>query len=136
MNDEKKSHHVAWADRVGYHKILYQDIFACSATYGTELYPQAVWRLYNDILNIKGDGPKLKDEVNKYLETEWYPKRDETLSKSEAADSGDQSVINEELERIERIMLPDLCYFIKQLLEDYGFGTYKGEYGGEYDTWS
>lgn len=139
MNDEQKKdekkHHVAWADRVDYHKILFQDIQACSVAYGMENYTSAVWRLYNDILNIR-DGPALKYKVNEYLDKVWYPKRDVLLGNSEDAKSGDLSVIEEEIMRIETNMMPEFCYFMKQLLEDCGFGTYKGEYSGEYDTWS
>ena len=133
MNDEKK-HHVAWADRIGYHKILFQDIQACSMMYGTEEYPKAVWRLYNDILNIK-DGPALKDMVNKYLKEKWAIKRYKVLSSNEELRCGDLSVERDIIDDINGEMMPELCYYIKQLLEEYGFGTYKGSYDGDYDNW-
>lgn len=133
MNDEKK-HHVAWADRVGYHKLLFQDLQACSISYGTNYFHKAVWRLYNDIVNIK-DGPALKDKIDKYLEEVWIPKRNKKLSKNDELEYGDLSINKDIMDEITSEMMPELCYFIKQLLEDHGFGTYKGEYDGEYDKW-
>jgi len=126
MKDADKSHHVAWADRIGYNKLLFQDIQACSVAFGTEAYSNSVWRLYYDIVNIK-NGPALKDKIDEYLNNEWYPKRDEMIRKSDAVATGDMSVINEERDNIVRQMMPGFCFYMKQLLETNGFGFYESE---------
>ena len=121
MNDDK-SHHVAWADRVGYNKLWFQDIQACSVAFGTEYYPNAVWRLYYDIVNIK-KGPQLKDEINDYLKKEFYPQVEKMVVERFKNDPN----LNYDFERTdaENLLMPEFCSYMKQLLEDNGFGFYE-----------
>jgi len=127
MNHESKSHHVAWADRIGLNKIWFQNIQACDISFGTEHYPNAVWRLYYSIVNIK-NGPALKDIIDTYILEEWEPSIERKVAawiESHPFESSDPANISFERSQIRNEKLPDLCYFMRQLLEDYGFGFYE-----------
>jgi len=126
-NPSSGSHHVAWADRLDYNKILHNDIEACSQTYSTEEYHDMVWRFYDDMLNIK-DGPPLREMTNTYIKNNWRPAIQKELLEwinEHQFDAHDPQMIQIEREKIEREHMNELCYFMKQLLEDNGFGFYK-----------
>ena len=121
------SHHVAWADRVEYDKLWFRNIQECDETYGTDLYEKSVWRLYYSIINIK-DGPQLKKLIDDYLNNEWLPYIDnkiEEWKKNNTFECEDENLEMLERQHIMSERLPDLCYFIRQLLNDYGYGFYR-----------
>lgn len=105
--------------------------------FGTEDYAISVWGFYYDIVNIN-NGPKLKDKLNDYIKTEWRPEivnKLEVWKKKNPHEAMDPGNVEFESICIEKEMLPELGYFMKQLLEDNGFGFYKSEFDGEYDKW-
>lgn len=121
------SHHVAWADRVEYDKLWFRNIQECDETYGTDLYEKSVWRLYYSIINIK-DGPQLKKLIDDYLNNEWLPYIDnkiEEWKKNNTFECEDENLEMLERQHIMSERLPDLCYFIRQLLNDHGYGFYR-----------
>ena len=124
--EESKSHHVAWADRIGLNKTWAKAIERIWATYGTNDFSKAVWGLHVILINIK-NGPQLKKETNQYIEKlrQNKYKRLEPYDDTYAYDS--ENII------LEDEMLPLLANFMIQLLEDNGFGMYKSEFDGEYD---
>jgi len=127
MNSETKNHHVAWADRIGLNKIWFQNIQACDISFGSEYYPNAVWRLYYSIVNIK-NGPQLKTIIDGYINGKWNQEIQKRLSnwiRDHPFESSDPNNVSFERSQIKNEMLPDLCYFMRQLLEDYGFGFYE-----------
>ena len=127
QNNNSGSHHVAWADRVEYDKLWFRNIQLCDETYGTEQYENSVWRLYYSIINIK-DGPQLRDLIDEYLKTVWFPLIDSKVKLWHDRNSFESVDSNLELLERQHIMmeqLPDLCYFIRQLLNDHGYGFYR-----------
>lgn len=127
MSENGKSHHVAWADRIGLNKIWFQNIQACDITFGSEAYPNAVWRLYYSIVNVK-NGPALRDLIDEYIRDGWEKQINERVSRwinSHPFESSDPCNISFERSQIRNELLPDLCHFMRQLLEDNGFGFYE-----------
>jgi len=128
VNEQQgSSHHVAWADRVEYDKLWFRNIQQCDETYGTDLYEISVWRLYYSIINIK-DGPQLKQLIDDYLKNTWLPYIDnkiEEWKKNNTFESVDENQVLLERRHIMSERLPDLCYFIRQLLNDHGYGFYR-----------
>lgn len=112
------SHHVAWADRIGLNKTWAKAIERIWATYGTESFHGAVWGLHIVIVNIE-KGPQLKTKINNHIQKlrEDKNKKLELYLDEDEYDSED--------EILEKEMLPDIAYFMIQLLENNGFGMYK-----------
>ena len=128
MSEQKSSgHHVAWADRVEYDKLWFRNIQQCDETYGTDLYENSVWRLYYSIINIK-DGPQLHNLIDEYLKNEWLPYIDNKIvewKKNNTFECEDENQVLLERQHIMLEKLPDLCYFIRQLLNDHGYAFYR-----------
>lgn len=105
----------------------------CSANFGTTFYPIAVERFENDILNIK-DGPAMKNKINDYKKNTLDPlilsERDEWIE-SHPQQAQNQSYLRD-IELVLKQKKAKLLHnFILQLLEDNGFGMYKGTYEEE-----
>jgi len=127
MNEQQGNHHVAWADRVEYDKLWFRNIQKCDEDYGTDLYETSVWRLYYSIINIK-DGPQLKDMIDTYIQDKWYPKIQRHMAewrKDNPFECDDEAVYTNERQQTQQELLPDLCYYIRQLLNDHGYGFYR-----------
>lgn len=123
---QSKSHHVAWADRIGLNKTWAKGIERIWATRGTDDFHNAVWGMHVVIINIK-NGPQLRTEIDQYikeLRQEKYKKLDSYYDTP--AYESENTILEEE-------MLPYLANFMIQLLEDNGFGFYKSEFDGDYD---
>lgn len=127
MTEESKSHHVAWADRIGLNKTWAKGIERIWATYGTRDYNNAVWGLHTVLINIK-NGPQLRKETDdfiKKLNQDKYNKLEPYYDTY--AYGSEKDILDEE-------MLGPLANFMIQLLEDNGFGFYKSEFDGDYDV--
>ena len=123
---QNKSHHVAWADRIGLNKTWAKAIERIWATYGTNDFNNAVWGLRVVLVNIK-NGPQLRTLTDDYIKTLFENKNIKLESYVDTYAYGSENeILNEE-------MLPYLASFMIQLLEDNGFGMYKSEYDGDYD---
>jgi len=138
MNEEKKDskHHVAWADRLGLNKLWFDDMKACSLSFGTDEYPIMVARFENDVVNIKS-GPQLKDIITEYKRDKLDPLIDKLLRNwinAYPQESQNSSYLRDQEIFLEKKKTRMLCNFILQLLENNGFGFYKSELDGEYDT--
>jgi hypothetical protein len=132
---EEKSHHVAWADRIGLNKVWARDIQACSESFGTSYYINCVKRFRNDIVNIK-NGPQLSDNIDNYFDNSLISWKKKTLKEwidSHPKENKNKAWVRDTTELIEQKSYEILCKFMVQLLNNYGFGFYKGEYDGEYD---
>lgn len=120
MTEENKSHHVAWADRIGLNKTWAKAIERIWATYGTNDFSHAVWGLHIITININ-NGPQLKKEIDQYIQK----LRQDNIMKLKPY--YDTPAYNSENNILEEEMLPSLANFMIQLLEDHGFGMYKSE---------
>jgi len=125
MNGDK-SHHVAWADRIGLNKTWAKGIERIWATYGTKDFENAVWGLHTIIVNVN-NGPQLRKIIDDFIKNKY------DLIEKELVGYVDTYAYRSEREILISNMLPDFAYFMVQLLEDNGFGMYKSEYDGEYD---
>lgn len=128
LNEQESKHHVAWADRVEYDKLWFRNIQRCDEDFGTDLYETSVWRLYYSIINIK-DGPQLKDMIDTYLYDVWYPSIEEHIRlwrRDNLFEQDDPTVEESERQQYRRERLPLLCLYIRQLLNDNGYGFYRG----------
>lgn len=129
----EKSHHVAWADRIGLNKLWAKDIEAMRFAFGTDDYSTAVWGFYYDIVNVK-NGPQLKDIIDIHIKTKWKPEIESRVNQWEGDhpyEAMDKNNVEFERRSVERELLPELGYFMKQLLEDNGFGFYESVYEEE-----
>lgn len=122
------SHHVAWADRLGLNKIWFEDMKTCSAYFDTDYYPSAVERFENDIINIRGDGPKLRDKILEYkknsLEAVVHQAKMNWIA-THPMEAQNPSFLRDQESFLERKRAKYLHHFIIQLLEDNGFGFYE-----------
>lgn len=137
MGVEKK-HHVAWADRIGLPKIWFKDMEACSGAYGTKIYPLLVERFENDIINIKDDGPKLKDKIKAYKRDKLDKLASHYMAgwkETHPYERTNPAHIQDQRNELKMIKSRLLYNYIVQMLEDEGFGFYKGTYDGEMDNW-
>jgi len=138
MADDK--HHVAWADRLGFNKLWAEDIGMCSRAKMSD-NPQdfisMVERLDDDIINIS-NGAKLRDTIDKQkkiLDSEMEQQLERYKIKNEF-ECRDPAFLDNYINNIVKYQYARKLYrFILQLLENKGFGFYKGESSGEYDTW-
>ena len=124
---QNSSHHVAWADRVGFNKQWFKDWQRCSETFGTSEYENSVNRFRNDIINIKG-GPQLKTIIDKYVDNElssWKQNTLELWMSERPEDSQYDGWIRDTQMLIDKMACEKLCNMIVQLLEDNGFGFYE-----------
>lgn len=123
---ESKSHHVAWADRIGLNKTWAKAIERIWATYGTRDFNNAVWGLRTILINIR-NGPQLRTTTDNYIK-ELFKIKNKKLESYY-----DTYAYRSEGEILDEEMLAPLANFMIQLLEDHGFGFYKSEFDGEYD---
>lgn len=126
MPDEK-SHHVAWADRIGLNKQWARDVQMCSDAYGSKTYFILVKRFRNNIPNIK-NGPQLKDMitefVNKYLE-QWKLDQLEIWKTRNPQKANFSPSVRAKEKDIEYAAQEELYKYMVQLLEEQGFCFYE-----------
>lgn len=123
-----EDHHVAWSDRIGLSKIWFEDIRACSQTFGTEDYPVMVSRFENDMIDIKGDGPSLKQVISDYKDNKLDKIIEEYKQKwleDHSVESQNPSYVRDMDFFISRVRAQLLYNFMLQLLEDEGFCFYR-----------
>ena len=135
MMENKTSHHVVWADRIGLNKQWERDIQVCSDAFRTERYPEAVMRFKHNIPNIK-DGPQLRSYLEKYEKEDLAEFKESMLQewmKANPYEVNSMEAMDEEKERIVMDSYEMMYDFILQTLEDNNFEFYKSEYDGEYD---
>jgi len=53
--------------------IWYERYLECSRTYGTDEFPNSVWRFYRSLLNLGKEKLAIKDIVQNYVTNTWYP---------------------------------------------------------------
>ncbi len=127
MNNQDKTSHVAWADRIGLNKRWEDAIKNCyyAMLYGPNDFNQAVAAFKILMINIKG-GAQLKDQVNEHIKklnlirdtkyNNWYRKHPNAI-RAEMNDKWNE--FNNEKSEL-------LFSFMIQLLEDNNFCFYKG----------
>lgn len=123
------NHHVAWKDHLGLNRVWEQDILVCSSSFKTDGYPVAVYRFYNDIINIK-DGVKLRDIIDAYIKGELKSWRDAKLgvwANDNRSDARVPEILARTRKEIEISACERLYNFIIQTLEDNGFCFYKSK---------
>jgi hypothetical protein len=129
VDDDSGNHHVAWKDRIGLNKAWMLDVLACSESFGTEGYSNAVKRYRNDLVNIKG-GPNLRSIVDEYVKGPLDRWKDAEYRRWVQINPND-SLIPEICKRVEYEIddhaMERLHTFINQLMEDNGFGFYRSE---------
>lgn len=118
MEQNKKSHHVAWSDRIGINKTWAKAIERIWATWGTDEFFKSVWGFRCIIINIK-NGPQLRTIIDTYI-AELEQKKNIKLESYR-----DTYAYGSENDILTWEMLDPLAYFMVQLLEDNGFGFYE-----------
>ena len=93
----------------------------CSDANMTPDFPNSVWRFYHSLLNLDEGKLAIKDKVKKYVETEWYPKINNIVSRN-TIETNDSDTIALERRLTEAQYIHELFSFIIQTIQDSGIG--------------
>lgn len=130
-SEEKKTkHHVAWADRIGLNKLWGEAIRACWATYGTDEFPERVEAFEMIMINIP-KGPQLSNILHTFKKNNLFDRKKKLITQLDPNLSTEQ--YKDQSSQIDYENKSILVTFMIQLLNDNGFGFWKGEYDGEYE---
>ena len=105
--------------------IWFERFLECSRTYGTEEFPDSVWRFYHSLLNLDEKELAIKDKVRKFYVDDWKPRLDARVRESlmeEQIKNNDLSIVNLFYKLNEKQMVVELFEFIIQAIQDSGVG--------------
>ena len=127
MEQDEKTHHVAWADRIGLNKVWARNILDCNENFGKPTYPNSVRRLQNSMINIR-NGPQLKTIIDIYTKTilnKWKTSMINDWKNENIVDASNPSRVRSKTKDINYESMKMLYNYIVQTLEDNGFGFYE-----------
>jgi hypothetical protein len=124
---EPKQHRVYKTDHTGLVERWGEYSKICHLSWGEEqVFVNNVESYYNSILNMF-NGPKLRDMLDKIIETKLRPKHDERLNdwvQQYPYESRKEEEVAPKKEQLRILFAEELLYETDQLLENNGYGSH------------